>query len=66
LIAQVTLDYLTKPDGILMLCLTWAILVKAVQSKELGTGIEHQKRDSERSAVDSSTDRRPGMEGQMI
>ena len=32
LISLLTIDYLTRPDGIILMCLTWALIVKAAQS----------------------------------
>lgn len=33
LISMVTINYLTKPEGITLLCLTWAVLVRAAQAE---------------------------------
>lgn len=32
LISMVTINYLTQPEGIVLLCLTWAVLVRAAQA----------------------------------
>jgi hypothetical protein len=55
LISLVTLNYLVHPDGIIMVCLTWAILVKAVQIKESVSANATEHLDSSRLCVADDT-----------
>jgi hypothetical protein len=55
LISLVTITYLTNPAGIMMLCLTWAVVVKAAQAADEGVepAVPQEDTDPERGLLRS-------------